>query len=86
MAKIKVYRGDTGEIVWVPEHWMDNPILKKPFRRTPSQKSHDLEKEAAAIAAVEAAALAALNTSASREAASPTSTIDPANAGDNQKE
>jgi hypothetical protein len=44
MAKIKVYRKDTGEIVRVPEHWMDNPSLSKPFRKTPSQKARETQQ------------------------------------------
>ena len=69
MAKIKVYRKDTGAIVYVPEHWMDHPVLKEPFRKTPSQKTRDLAQQ----------------TSVSRagETATHTATIDPANAGDN---
>ena len=35
MAKIPVYRKDTGELVHVPAHWMDNKTLSKPFRKTP---------------------------------------------------
>lgn len=41
MAKIKVYRKDTGEIVRVPEHWMGHPVLSKPFRKTPTQKARE---------------------------------------------
>lgn len=41
MAKIKVYRKDNGDIVRVPEHWMDHPTLSKPFRKTPSQKARE---------------------------------------------
>lgn len=35
MTKILVYRKDTGERVSVPEAWMNNPRLSKPFRKTP---------------------------------------------------
>ena len=41
MAKIKVYRKDTGEKVRVPAHWMDHPSLSKPFRKTPMQRARD---------------------------------------------
>lgn len=34
-AKIPVYRKDTGERVWVPPAWLDNPRLAKPFRKSP---------------------------------------------------
>lgn len=66
MPQIKVYRKDTGEIVRVPAHFMDHPVLSKPFRKTPSQKTRDLAKEAEAEAAAEQAALAALQTSTER--------------------
>jgi hypothetical protein len=39
MAKIEVYRADNGKKVWVPEHWMDDSELKKPFRKTPQTKA-----------------------------------------------
>jgi hypothetical protein len=35
MAKVPVYRKDTGERVYIPEHWLDNKNLSKPFRKTP---------------------------------------------------
>lgn len=88
MAKVKVYRKDTGEIARVPEHWMEHPVLGAPFRKTPSQKSRDLAKEAAAEAEAEAAALAAVHTSTERAgtAAKPTHPRESANAGDDKKE
>lgn len=55
--QIKVYRKDTGEIVYVPEHWLDHPVLSQPFRKTPSEKAKDLEKQAQADAAAQAEAL-----------------------------
>lgn len=42
--QIKVYRKDTGEIVRVPEHWMEHPILSKPFSKTPSQKAREAQQ------------------------------------------
>ena len=86
MAKIKVYRKDTGEIVRVPEHFMDHPVLGAPFRKTPSQKSRDLvnaEKQAEADAqAALKAEQAATKTSTPRagEAANPTNTDESAKA------
>lgn len=87
MAKIKVYRKDTGEIVYVPEHWMDHPVLKDPFRKTPSQKSRELALQAEAEAAPELAALAQ-KTSVPRagETAKSTNPNESANAGDDKKE
>jgi len=35
MAKVTVYRKDTGERVQVPEHWVGHKTLGKPFRKTP---------------------------------------------------
>lgn len=35
MAKIPVYRKDTGEKVYVPEHWVGHKTLGKQFRKTP---------------------------------------------------
>ena len=72
MAKIKVYRKDNGEIVHVPEHWMDHPTLSKPFRKTPSQR---------------AAETAQTSTSRTGGAANSTNTTDEsAKAGDDKKE
>lgn len=31
MAKVPVYRKDTGEQVYVPEHWVGHPALGGPF-------------------------------------------------------
>ena len=55
MAKIWAYRTDTGEKVQIPEHFLDHPTLGKPFRKTPSQKAKDADREAkeAAEAALE---------------------------------
>ena len=58
MDQIKVYRKDTGEIVYVPEHFMEHPTLSLPFSKTPSQKAKDAEKQAKAEAE---ATLEALN-------------------------
>ncbi len=44
MAKINAYRVDTGEKVRIPEHWLDDPTLGKPFRKTPAQRARDTEK------------------------------------------
>jgi hypothetical protein len=85
MAKIKVYRKDTGAIVRVPAHFLDHPLLADPFRKTPSQKTKELEEQAQ----TEVAALEALHqTPASRadESANPKSTRQSANAGDDKKE
>lgn len=90
MAKVKAYRKDTGEIVRVPEHFLDHPVLGAPFRKTPSQKSRDLAKEAEAEAAAEQAALAALHPStesaASEANPKPKSTRASANVGDANQE
>jgi hypothetical protein len=83
MAKVQVYRKDTGEKVWVPEHYLDHPTLGKPFRKTPTQKSRDSEAEQRAAA--EQAALAALQktpTERAGSAANPPSTDEPASPGD----
>lgn len=61
---IKVYRKDTGEVVYVPEHWMSHPVLSEPFRKTPTQKAKEAEKQAEAEAE---AALSALNTTPEKE-------------------
>lgn len=87
MAKIKVYRKDTGQIVRVPEHFMDSKVLSAPFRKTPSQKSRDLAKQAREAAEHDAAALAALQTSdTSADESATESTNQSANAGDDKKE
>lgn len=91
MAKVKAYRKDTGEIVRVPEHWIGHPTLGKPFRKTPSQKSRDLAREADEAAASELAALEAIHQtpdSSADEPASPKSksTRVSANAGDANQE
>lgn len=33
--KVAVFRKDTGQRVWIPEHWVGHPTLGKPFRKTP---------------------------------------------------
>lgn len=35
MALVPVYRKDTGEQVYIPEHWIGHPTLGRPFRKTP---------------------------------------------------
>lgn len=35
MGMVPAYRKDTGEKVYVPEHWLDHRTLGKPFRKTP---------------------------------------------------
>lgn len=45
MAQVRAYRKDTGEKVWIPEHFLDHPVLSKPFRKTPTQKARDQERE-----------------------------------------
>ena len=60
MAKVKVYRKDTGEMSWVPEHWMEHPLLSKPFRKTPTQKRSEAQAEAEKQAQTELAALEAI--------------------------
>lgn len=32
---VPVYRKDTGELVYVPEHWVGHRVLGEPFRKTP---------------------------------------------------
>lgn len=32
---VPAYRIDTGEKVRIPAHWLDHPVLGKPFRLTP---------------------------------------------------
>ena len=41
---IDVYRSDTGEKTQVPAHYMDHPILSKPFRKTPKQRAEESPK------------------------------------------
>lgn len=36
---ITVYRSDTGEKVRIPPHWLDNPDLAVPFRKTPKTRA-----------------------------------------------
>lgn len=38
---IDVYASATGKKHRVPAHFMDNPVLSKPFRRTPKQSAAD---------------------------------------------
>lgn len=71
MAKIKVYRKDTGAIVRVPEHWMDHPVLSKPFRKTPTQKAREEAQQT--------------STPRTGGAANPKSTDESAKAGDDDK-
>ena len=35
MAHVPAYRKDTGEKVYIPEHWVGHPKLGKPFRKSP---------------------------------------------------
>lgn len=35
--KIEVVVKATGRKQWVPEHYLDHPVLSQPFRQTPSQ-------------------------------------------------
>lgn len=51
MAKVAAYRKDTGEKVYVPEHWIGHPRLGKPFNKTPRQKAADAQKTDKAPAA-----------------------------------
>lgn len=41
MALIRAYRTDTGDKVWIPEHWLEHPRLGAPFALTPQQKAAD---------------------------------------------
>lgn len=82
MAKIKVYRKDTGELTWVPEHFMDHPVLSKPFRKTPTQKARDAERAEREAAQAALAPLHQTPDSSAAEPATPTPTSDPASAGD----
>lgn len=47
MALIAAYRKDNGTKVHIPEHWLDHPVLGKPFSKTPRQKAEDQAAEAA---------------------------------------
>jgi hypothetical protein len=38
-GQIRVYRSDNGDAVMVPAHWMDDPELSKPFRKTPPRSA-----------------------------------------------
>lgn len=38
---VDVYDKKTGIKQRVPEHWLDNPVLSKPFRKTPLATAHD---------------------------------------------
>ena len=77
MSKIKVYRKDNGQIVRVPEHYMEHPILRKPFNKTLAQKNREAAAEAASP-----------KTPSERAgtAATPTPTRESAIAGDDKKE
>ena len=88
MAKIKVYRKDNGAIVRIPEHWVDIPALWEPFRKTPSQKTKDLEKEARAEQEAAKAALANVHQTPASSAAEPANhkPNESAHAGDDKKE
>lgn len=46
MATIAVYSSATGEKQYVPEHWMDHPVLSKGLRKTPLQKQAETQKSA----------------------------------------
>lgn len=83
MSKIKVYRKDTGALVWVPQHFMDHPVLSKPFRKTPTQRAADSAAEERV--AIEQAALAAIPTTSTESPAS-VATSQSASAGDDKKE
>lgn len=39
MAFIDVYSKATGRKHRVPEHYMDNPVLARPFRKTPKTRA-----------------------------------------------
>lgn len=41
MAKIQVYRTDTGEKLWVPAHWMKHPKLSSGLSLTPKTKADE---------------------------------------------
>jgi hypothetical protein len=88
MAKVKVYRKDTGEIVRVPEHWIGHPTLGEPFRKTPSQKTRDLAKQEAAEREAAEAALAAIHQTpdsrADETANTPSNPDESATAGDDK--
>ena len=82
MAKTKVYVKESGEIVYVPEHWMDHPSLSKPFRKTPSQRAAD----AAQTPPQQAADAVQTSTPRTGGAANPKNTPDEsAKAGDDDK-
>lgn len=44
MALVAVYDKSTGVKHSVPEHWLDNPVLSQPFRKTPKQTSAESTK------------------------------------------
>jgi hypothetical protein len=68
MAKTRVYRKDTGEIVHVPEHFMDHPVLSKPFRKTPKQRARDEAQQTSTPRTGEAANPKSTNTDGSAKA------------------
>ena len=44
MSLITAYRKDTGERVRIPEHFLDHPVLAKPFSREPVEVEHETDK------------------------------------------
>lgn len=44
---IAAYRKDTGEVVHIPGHWLDDPTLGAPFAKTPRTKAAEKAADAA---------------------------------------
>lgn len=86
MAQIKVYRKDTGQIVRVPEHFMDHPVLSKPFRKTPSQRVSEEVLATQERADIERRAVEVLHQSSTEEQPSEANPSQSASAGDDKKE
>jgi hypothetical protein len=38
---VDVYAKDTGKKHRIPPHWLDHPVLGKPFRKTPKTRAAD---------------------------------------------
>lgn len=55
MAIIDAYRKDNGKKVRIPAHYLEHPVLGKPFAKTPSQRARDQRPRPATSAPLPAA-------------------------------
>lgn len=68
MAKIQVYRTDTGEKVWVPAHWMEHPRLSRGLSKTPKTKADEAAQTSGSAASADTTST---STTASRGSTKP---------------